>query len=238
MSKKPTKRSKPMPKPSQGAATQPTLDEIFDLVRLGIFKAVPNEDGDDAVLVAIPDDLRVPKVVDSQTQSAEDRLMLEEHTLPARVKLLPLLKAVTGKTVEELSEVIVSHDAERLAVSFLEQVIFEGFDFALTRYAEQIKHVPELAEWHRKRADGGEVGRRTSTSRSAEKAQRIRDTWAALEADGKKVTNDIVASACGCSLSTVIRAFTSQPAEPIKREPALANESREQAAVVPPFFVS
>ena len=235
MSKKPTKRSKPMPKPSQGAATQPTLDEIFDLVRLGIFKAVPNEDGDDAVLVAIPDDLRVPKVVDSQTQSAEDRLMLEEHTLPARVekllrveslamwkgfvrfKLLPLLKAVTGKTVEELSEVIVSHDAERLAVSFLEQVIFEGFDFALTRYAEQIKHVPELAEWHRKRADGGEVGRRTSTSRSAEKDQRIRDTWAALEADGKRVTNDIVASACGCSLSTVIRAFKSKPAEPIKR---------------------
>ena len=234
MSKKPTKRSRR--KPSQVVASEPTVVETLqELSRLGLIQLVANEDGNDAVAVLIPDELHAPKVVDQETQSAEDRLLIEEHTLPERVekllrteslamwkgfvtfKLFPLLKTVTGKTVEELSEVIAAHDAERAALAFLEQVIFEGFDFALTRYAEQIKHVPELAEWHRKRADGGEVGRRTSTSRSEEKAQRIRDTWAALEADGKKVTNDIVASACGCSLSTVIRAFKTKPAKPTKR---------------------
>jgi hypothetical protein len=236
MSKKPTKRSKPKPKPSQVAASEPTVVETLqELSRLGLIQLVANEDGDDAVAVLIPDELRVPKVVDSETRSAEDRLLIEERTLPARVesllrvevlaawraftrfKLGPMLESVTGKTPRQLEKVVREHDIDSMAVSFLEQVIFEGFDFALTRYAEQIKHVPELAEWHRKRADGGEVGRRTSTSRSEEKAQRIRDTWAALEADGKKVTNEIVASACGCSLSTVIRAFKTKPAKPTKR---------------------
>lgn len=92
-----------------------------------------------------------------------------------------------------------------------------GFAMALYRYADQLQEVPELAEWKRKRTDGGDVGRRISTSRSEKQAQRIRDTWASMEADGKKVTNDIVATACGCSVSTVNRAFKTKPAKPTKR---------------------
>jgi hypothetical protein len=197
---------------------------------------VANDHGDDVVAVLIPDELRVPEVVDQETQSAEDRLLIEQRTLPARVesllraealtawrsfarfKLFPMLESVTGKTAKRLNRDL--HDHEHLidstARAFAEQVIFQGFDFALTRYAEQIKHVPELADWHRKRTDGGDVGRRTSTSRSEKQAQRIRDTWASMEADGKKVTNDIVATACGCSVSTVNRAFKNKPAKPTK----------------------
>ena len=124
MSKKPTKRSKPKPKPSEVAASEPTVVETLqELSRLGLIQLVANEDGDDAVAVLIPDELHAPKVVDQETQSAEDRLLIEEHTLPERVekllrteslamwkgfvrfKLFPLLKTVTGYSVSAVNDV-------------------------------------------------------------------------------------------------------------------------------------
>ncbi len=239
MAKKKAKRSKVKPKVNKAVAGF-TFNDLEELVQQGFIKFELNEDGDDAVCVVVPDELHVPEIVDQETQSAEDRLLIEEHTLPARLrsllrvealaawtsfarfKLLPMLESVTGKTPQQLTKILREHGIESMALPFLEQVTFRGFDFALTRYAEQIKHVPELAAWHKKRANGGDTGRAESSRRADDLAHRIRAKWAEIEAAGEKATNDTVAAAMRqdghkCSRSTVIRAFKRQPVKPSKR---------------------
>ena len=238
MAKKPSKskakQSRAKPKASKSALGF-TLEDIEELVRLGFIKAALNEHGDDGVYVVIPEGLRVPEVVDKETQSAEDRLLIEENTLPARVesllrvealaawrsfarfKMIPVLESVTGRTPQQLDKFFDEHHLEAMALPFLEQLVFLGFDLALNRYAEQIKHVPELAGWNRKRHDGLGKGHATQTQARKENYQRIRDTWAQLEAEGKPCTYDAVAAICKCSRATVDRAINNRTATRPKR---------------------
>jgi hypothetical protein len=100
----------------------------------------------------------------------------------------------------------------------VEEAIEDGFRLALVRYATQLKHVPELAAWRKKRKQGGDRGREGSTRKKVDLAQRIRDKWAAMEAAGENPTNASVSAAikqeCGRgSIRTVQRAF----AEPAKK---------------------
>jgi hypothetical protein len=86
-----------------------------------------------------------------------------------------------------------------------------GFLAALHRYRPQLAQVPELQRWYAKRAAGGDRGRESSSQRKQDRDQLIRDTWAAMEANGQRPTNPAVAAQFGCSISTVIRAFKSTP---------------------------
>jgi AraC-like DNA-binding protein len=82
-----------------------------------------------------------------------------------------------------------------------------GFAMALYRYADALRDIPELSAWRHKRKRGGDIGRKILTQRKVEMAERIRTTWANMEAAGDNPTNDTVAAACGCSRRTVQRAF-------------------------------
>jgi len=175
MAKKRAKRGKPKPK-----TPTPTVTEIVELARMGLVKIVTRQGEDDAVIVAIPEELRVPKAVDPATLSAEDRLLIEGRELPdrldkllcaeslalwrgfARFDLLPLLQAITGKTMPHLVKTMVAHDVERTALAFVEQVMLAGFDFAIERYADQLKDVPEL---HRRRSTAAKKSREANASK-------------------------------------------------------------------------
>jgi hypothetical protein len=122
----------------------------------------------------------VPKVVDPDTQSAEDRVLIEQHSLPERVEkllraeslamwkgfarfeLFPLLQSITGMKVRKLSAVMEQHKTEPLAVSFIEQAVFRGFDMAIERYANQLKDVPEL---QRRKAKDAHNSRKANDSK-------------------------------------------------------------------------
>lgn len=65
---------------------------------------------------------------------------------------------------------------------------------------------------------GNKKGHVSQAMRASKKANEIREKWAAMEAAGENVTNDLVAAAVGCSRSTVIRAFKSKPS-PAPRRP-------------------
>lgn len=93
----------------------------------------------------------------------------------------------------------------------------QGFAMALYRYADQLARVPELAAWHRRRAQGVNKGHATQSQARAAKYQRIRDTHARLEAAGEPCTYDAIAAACGCSRSTVERAINNRPTKRTKR---------------------
>jgi hypothetical protein len=237
MSKKPSKTSK------AGAVRKgpinPPGDDFFDvlgqLVAAGYVRLATNDDGDDAVAVALPDELLAPKDVDAETQRAEDRLLIADRILPARLekllraealalwrgfakfKLVPLIQSLTGREAKEVLRFFKRAPVEKAALRFVEQVVFQGFDFALMRYADQIEHVPELHEWRKRRSDGGAKGRRTSSTRREHMARRIRDELARMTAAGEQPTNTKLAAACGCSVSTVIRAFKTEPAKRSKR---------------------
>jgi hypothetical protein len=174
MAKKQPKRGKPKPK-----TPTPTVAEIVELVRMGLVKVVTRE-GEDPVLVAIPDELQVPKAVDPETLSAEDRLLIEGRELPDRLDkllcadslalwrgfvrfdLLPLLQRITGKTMPQLVKLMVAHDVERMALAFVEQVMVAGFDVAIERYADQLKDVPEL---QRRRSTDAKKSRKANASK-------------------------------------------------------------------------
>lgn len=99
----------------------------------------------------------------------------------------------------------------------IQEAVELGFRRAIERYADQLRGVPELAAWQRQRTDGGDRGRVTLSQKAKQRAQLIRDTWATMEAAGQRPTNQSVAAAVGCGVSTVIRAFKSKPAKRTKR---------------------
>jgi hypothetical protein len=111
--------------------------------------------------------------------------------------------------------------AARAENDFLEDLVRDavdaGFRLAIQRYATQLQGIPELAHLKAKRLEGGDIGRARLTDNKETRFATIRETWAAMEAAGKKVTNKAVAAAVGCSESTVIRAFKSKPATRRKR---------------------
>jgi hypothetical protein len=240
--KQPRKASK-----RAGSRKQPTVqpgDDFFEvlgqLVDAGHVMLATNDDGDDAVIVALPAELRATKIVDAETQRAEDRLLIADRILPARLekllqaealtlwrgfsrfKLVPLIQSLTGRQAKSVMRYMESAAVEQAALPFVEQVVFQGFDFALTRYAEQIKHVPELAAWHRKRKTGGDLGRKTSSQRKEELAERIRAKHASMEKNGEPCTYQAVADALKaesvkCSRSTVDRAINRRTVKRKKR---------------------
>lgn len=99
----------------------------------------------------------------------------------------------------------------------IQEAVELGFRRAIERYADQLRGVPELAAWQRQRTAGGDRGRATLSQKAKQRAKLIRDTWATMEAAGQKPTNQSVAAAVGCGVSTVIRAFKSKPAKRTKR---------------------
>jgi hypothetical protein len=108
--------------------------------------------------------------------------------------------------------------AQRLHVAgMLAYVAHMGFAMAVYRYASELKDVPELAAWHRKRKAGGDRGRKTASERCEERHKRIRDTWASMAAAGEIPTNAKVAHACRVGISTVIRAFKDDTTKRKKR---------------------
>jgi len=185
MAKKPSKskakQSRAKPKASKSAPGF-TFEDIEELVRLGVIKVAFNEHGDDAVYVVVPEGLRVPEVVDKETQSTEDRLLIEENTLPARVesllrvealaawrsfarfKMIPVLESVTGRTPQQLDKFFDEHHLEAMALPFLEQLVFLGFDLALNRYADDLPPL-NVATFRERISGGGNQGRARDATR-------------------------------------------------------------------------
>jgi hypothetical protein len=99
-----------------------------------------------------------------------------------------------------------------MAKVFARAFALAGFKCAVSRYIFALKDIPELSEWRRAQKSGGDKGRKTLTERKEQKAQRIRDKWAAMERAGEKCTYQAVADALKaegekCSRSTVDRAI-------------------------------
>lgn len=93
----------------------------------------------------------------------------------------------------------------------------EGYSAAMLDHSGDIVEADEAETLYQSRGQGVTLGHQIQSQLSDDRAQRIRDTWAAMEAAGQKVTNDTVAAAVGCSRSTVIRAFKSKPTRRAKR---------------------
>lgn len=101
--------------------------------------------------------------------------------------------------------------------SVVRRAVHEGYLAALIDYSADIQEGDEAAALYDKRDTGVHRGHATQARIASEKAQAIRDKWAEMEAAGLKPTNAKVAQACGCSVSTVIRAFKSRQAKRTKR---------------------
>lgn len=98
----------------------------------------------------------------------------------------------------------------------LRHVFHAGFVEAVLMHRRELMAAGDWVEWKQKQSGGGNKGRKKASSRSADLAKVIRDTWAAMEAAGENPTNVTVAAAvkrqCGRgSVSTVIRAFRHKP---------------------------
>jgi hypothetical protein len=99
----------------------------------------------------------------------------------------------------------------------LRKAIEAGFILAVSRYNKELKSNAEAMRLVSARKTGAANGRRRSSQRREELAERIRATWVEMDAAGKMPTNAKVAAACECGISTVIRAFKSKPAKRTKR---------------------
>jgi hypothetical protein len=235
MAKKSSKRSRKTAEPPAGLdmSWEEYQQTVQELVDMGYVMRVVDNDSGEMVYVAVPEELRVHSKVDAQARADEDRALLQQREMPPRVEkllkskafamwhgfkrlgLAPLLELLTGRPAKEMFEQMDAR-AETAAMRFVEDVIFQGFDFSLERYADKLKDVPELAAWHNKRAAGGAKGRATLSAARERRAQSIRDMWAAMESAGEKPTNATVAAACKCGVSTVIRAFRNGSAKQAK----------------------
>lgn len=122
---------------------------------------------------------------------------------------------INGHTAAETGE---SFSDRALAVARSYRVAAEmGFFMAVIRYRKWLVGNREVEQILHGRDAGQRKGHATQSQARENKYQRIRETWAAMEAAGEKVTNDTVAEAVGCSRSTVIRAFKSKPTRRTKR---------------------
>ena len=101
-------------------------------------------------------------------------------------------------------------DENEFIVKLARRAVEEGFRLAVERYAVQLKRVPELAAWHKKRAQGADKGR---ASQSVAKLKRSSQAQAMLNA-GCDVGE--IAKALQCSISTVYRAMSTTPPPPVK----------------------
>jgi hypothetical protein len=234
------KKSSPQQSMKDSETSLRTEGEFFEalteLVEAGLLKLVANEDGSDAVMVLVPQHLVVDDKAAAESRAEEDRILFEQHAIPpilekqlrsdslalwhgfARLRIGPLIESLTGRPSEHF--VREYHDRiNPVAEEFSTKVFMAGFQFALQRYSSELKAVPELATWHQEqtaRKAGGDRGRQTARQRKQQRFERIRATWAEMLNAGITPTNAAVAKACGCGVSTVIRAFKEH--EPAGRE--------------------
>jgi hypothetical protein len=187
-----------------------TVSELVDLGYIDV-AGEPGRPGD-AVLVPVPDHLLAPRDVPPEVVQQEDAALIESDELPDRLRRLLARQAVAVLTFLKSNGTQIVCDTE---TAF--DLVAAGFDFAITRYADRLRHLPELEEWEAKRIDGGEKGRRVLTTRALEQAQRIRDKRAELEKAGKPCSYDVIAKEIGCSRSTVDRAINNRPTTRRKR---------------------
>ncbi len=93
----------------------------------------------------------------------------------------------------------VVQDENEFILQLIQQATASGFRMALTRYASQLKAVPELAAWHQTRAAGGKKGRATQSTK-----KRTRQSEAARMIGGG-LTEKEIAERFSVSVSTVYR---------------------------------
>lgn len=79
-----------------------------------------------------------------------------------------------------------------------------GFAMALYRFADALEGESELAQW---RGVGQRKGHESQSRARIKRAEQIRAKWREIEAAGGTPSNEMVATAMKCSVSTVIRAF-------------------------------
>jgi hypothetical protein len=180
---------------------------VCELVDLG-YVDVAGEPGriGESVLVPVPDELLAPRDVPTEVQQHEDAALIECDELPDRLRKLLARQAAAALTFLKSKDSQIACDS---GTAF--DLVVAGFDFAVARYADRLRHMPELQEWEAKRFTGGQRGRLTQSQQREDRYRRIRETWADLESAGQQPTNASVAAAAKCSVSTVIRAFKDEP---------------------------
>jgi hypothetical protein len=112
-------------------------------------------------------------------------------------------------------------DSERDFVHVVRQSMKVGFVLAAVRYNRELKCNAESLRILISRAAGADLGRETSSRLRDAKYQKIREKWAAMEAAGIKVTNEVLVAAMRqdgvkVSIRTVQRAFESKPAKGLR----------------------
>jgi hypothetical protein len=138
----------------------------------------------------------------SDRMTKERRAMLNRHVADA-------FPTDVEQLIEELIPLPASGKLRELNVN-LRQAVRAGFVLALARYSRELKQNAEALAIIQARRRGVDNGHAAASRRRQTQAEKIRATWAAMEAAGETVTNAKVAAAAKCSVSTVIRAFRDQ----------------------------
>lgn len=239
--KKRSKRSRPQGEVASDVFASPEelQQTLHELVVMGLVKRVVDHDTGEAITVAVPAELFAPLQVDEPEQAAEDQSLLHQQTMPprlekllrsdayamweafARFRLAPFIESLTGRPAGVFYK---QHDESirSVVVRFVGDVMLSGFEFALQRYASQLKKVPELAAWRSAQKTGGDRGRETLSQRKEKLAERIRVKHASMERAGESCTYQAVANALNaegvkCSRTTVERAINQRTVNRKKR---------------------
>jgi hypothetical protein len=153
----------------------------------------------------------------TEAEAAAARMTPQRRAMLNRM-VAPILAPDIVQFIEEM--VPLADDATELDRAFnnaMRQSMKVGFVLAVARYSRELKSNAEAMRIIGARITGGDRGRKTSSERKEKRDERIRDTWAEMERAGENPTNAKVARACGCGISTVIRAFKSKPTKRKKR---------------------
>lgn len=159
-------------------------------------------------------DRRISALV-TELIAASDRMTATQRAMRDR-HVADVFPSDIEQLIEELIPVPKTGVDRELSLN-LRKAVKAGFVLALARYSSELRMNAEALKLINARKRGGVNGREKSSQNREQRAQRIRDTWAAMEAAGQRPTNQAVAAAVGCGVSTVIRAFKSKPANRTRR---------------------
>lgn len=161
--------------------------------------------------------MRKPKFFRSMPQFVRGRVdEIKEHLQDPEFifkGLPPAISKSTAAAAEDLAwsmmkgmpEFAEANVLQRTGIRVVASLAVEmGFAMALYRFADTLQGEAELAEW---RAAGIRKGHETQSQGRIQRAEAIRAKWREIETAGGTPTNEIVAAAMKCSVSTVIRAF-------------------------------
>jgi hypothetical protein len=152
----------------------------------------------------------MPQFVRGRVEEIKEHLQDPEFIFKG---LPPAISKSTAAAAEDLAwvmldrlpELAAAGVPERTGVRVVASLAVEmGFAMALYRFADTLQGEAELAEW---RAAGMKKGHETQSQGRIQRAEAIRAKWREIENAGGTPTNEIVAAAMKCSVSTVIRAF-------------------------------